>query len=52
MRSGAINLYLSGMELVDIQAQCRHRSLTQAMEYLRELDLFCKKDHLDKEKGF
>ena len=52
MHAGAINLYLSGIELVDVQAQCRHRSLTQTMEYLRELDLFWKKDHLDKVRDF
>ena len=50
--SGAINLYLSGVELVDIQSQCRHKTLTQTMEYLRELDLFRKKDHLGKVRGF
>lgn len=50
--SGAINLYLSGLEIIDIQTQCRHKTLNQTMEYLRDLDLFRKKDHLDKVKGF
>lgn len=49
--SGTINLYLSGVELLDIQRQCRHKSPTQTMTYMRELDLFRKKDHLDKVEG-
>lgn len=46
--SGTINLYLSGVDLLDIQRQCRHQSPEQTMKYLRELELFRKKDHLDK----
>lgn len=49
--SGTINLYLSGIDLLDIQKQCRHKSAQQTMDYLRELDLFRKKDHLDKVEG-
>ncbi|MCK5369568.1 MAG: site-specific integrase, partial [Cyclobacteriaceae bacterium] len=50
--SGAINLYLSGLEPIDIQKQCRHQTLQQTMDYLRELDLFRKKDHFNKVKSF
>lgn len=50
--TGAINLYLSGLEIIDIQTQCRHKTLNQTMEYLRDLDMFRKKDHLDKVRGF
>ncbi len=50
--SGAINLYLSGLEPIDNQKQCRHQTLQQTMDYLRELDLFRKTDHFDKVKGF
>lgn len=49
--SGTINLYMSGVDLLDIQRQCRHKSPEQTMKYLRELDLFRKKDHLDKVEG-
>lgn len=50
--SGAINLFLSGLDPIDIQKQCRHQTLSQTMEYLRELDLFRKTDHFDKVKSF
>ncbi len=50
--SGAINLFLSGLEPIDIQKQCRHHSLQQTMDYLRELDLFRKTDHFNKVRGF
>lgn len=50
--SGAINLYLSGLEPIDIQKQCRHQTLQQTMDYLRDLDLFRKTDHFNKVKGF
>lgn len=49
--SGTINLYLSGVELYDIMRQCRHKTPEQTMKYLRDLDLFRKKDHLDKVAG-
>ena len=50
--SGAINMYLSGIEIVNIQRQCRHKTLDQTMIYLRELDCFRKRDHLDKVREF
>ena len=50
--AGACNLYLSGVDIRDIQLQCRHKSMTQTMDYLRDLDLFRKKDYFDRIKSF
>lgn len=50
--SGACNLYLSGVDLLQIQRQCRHKSVEQTMRYLRDLEMFRKKDHFDKVKSF
>ncbi len=50
--SGACNLYLSGVDVLDIQRHLRHKSLQQTMDYLRDLDLFRKKDHFSKVQAF
>lgn len=44
--TGCIALYNAGVQLIDIMRQCRHKTPEQTMKYLRELDLFRKKDHL------
>lgn len=50
--TGVCNLQLSGVDIRDIQRQCRHKSMTQTLEYMRDLDLFRTKDHFDKVKAF
>ena len=46
--TGCIALHNAGVPLIDIMRQCRHKTPEQTMKYLRELDLFRKKDHLHK----
>jgi integrase len=46
--TGCIALHNAGVPLIDIMRQCRHKTPEQTMKYLRELDLFRKKDHLQK----
>lgn len=48
--SGAINMWLSGIDVVDIQRQCRHKTLDQTMVYLRELDCFRENKNMEKIK--
>ncbi len=44
--TGCIALHNAKVPLIDIMHQCRHKTPEQTMKYLRELDLFRKKDHL------
>lgn len=46
--TGCIALHNAGVPLIDIMRQCRHKTPEQTMKYLRELDLFRKKGHLQK----
>ena len=46
--TGCIALHNAGVPLINIVRQCRQKTPEQTMKYLRELDLFRKKDHLQK----
>lgn len=49
--SGAIGLYLATKDPYLVMKQCRHRTLEQTMEYLRELGLFVQSDAMNKLKN-
>lgn len=46
--SGCCHLYLSEVDLLSIQRQCRHKSPEQTLKYLRDLGMLRKKDHFSK----
>ena len=43
--TGAINLYESGVDLLEIMKQCRHKSPNQTLIYLRDLGLMRNQEH-------
>lgn len=49
--SGAINLYRASKDIALLQQQCRHKTLNQTSEYLRDLGLISGLEGLSKWKG-
>ena len=46
-----VTFNLAGLDLIDIQRQCRHESPTETATYMKKLGLLRSKDHFSKIKA-